>query len=189
MSAPPLPLGEARLLALRVLFGARNGLLYGVKVRAPHAAVLTALWAPGSAREKAVAVVLATARHGAALAAYATLYKAAFNALALAQAAASPRAGAVLRRRMPGASGVGEPGAPLRAALAGALAGGIVFRRPTSVHQQIVLFLYSRASASRPLLRKRARAPTPHADTYALPRAMRVHALRHRVSLRMSSAF
>ena len=160
-TAEPLPLGVARLLALRVLFGARNGLLYGVKVRAPHAAVLTALWAPGSARDKAAAVVTATARHAAALAAFATLYKTAFNALALAQAAATRRGGPPPPlQRLPGASGVGEPGAPLRAALAGALAGGIVFRRPTSVHQQIVLFLFSRASASR---RRRSGAshPTP----------------------------
>jgi peroxisomal membrane protein 4 len=169
-AAAPLPLPPlalARLLALRVLFGARNGLLYGVKVRGPHAAVLTALWANGSARDKAMAVVRATATHAKQLGLYAALYKTLFNALGLAEARWLLKSGSSSggSAGVPGRAGVGEAGAPRRAALAGALAGGAVFAQPTSINQQIVLFLFSRAGArpARAGLRDLAHDESPHA--------------------------
>jgi peroxisomal membrane protein 4 len=143
-------LAAARVLALRVLFGARNGLLYGVKVRAPHAVVLTALWAGGTWADKARAAASATATHARQLGTYAALYKLLFNALALAEARLGARArpgGAGAAPRLAGLSGAGEPGAPLRAAVAGGLAGSFVFAQPTSINQQILLFLFSRAGA------------------------------------------
>jgi|APGre2960657444_1045066.scaffolds.fasta_scaffold01901_5 peroxisomal membrane protein 4 len=127
-----------RLLALRVLFGARNGALYGVKVRAPHAVVLTALWHDGDAATKAAAVAHAVATHSAQLCGYATLYKALFYALG---------AGAGTPARANGCGrGGGSTNAPLRAGVAGFLAGSLLFRHSTPVNAQIILFLFSRAA-------------------------------------------
>ena len=38
---PPDRVALLRIVALRALFGARNGLIYGAKVRAPHSLVMT----------------------------------------------------------------------------------------------------------------------------------------------------
>jgi hypothetical protein len=69
------PLSPAAQLALQVLYGARNGALYGCRVRLPHSLLLTALWHRGSLRQKASIVTRATATHAARLCTFAALYK------------------------------------------------------------------------------------------------------------------
>jgi len=146
MSSSAAPAGAAvgtlRLLLLRILFGTRNGALFGLKVRAPHALVLTALYGSGGVGERARAILSATATHATTLAAFATLYKSLVAAQALLEAT-------VRRRHVVGMSGVGAAGGSRRALLAGALAGGVVFREPSSINKQIVLFLFSRSGARR----------------------------------------
>lgn len=61
--------------ALAVLKGFRNGAVYGVKIRAPHALVMTFLFRSGSLREKLQAILQATYTHSRNLACFAFLYK------------------------------------------------------------------------------------------------------------------
>ncbi|XP_004687333.1 PREDICTED: peroxisomal membrane protein 4 [Condylura cristata] len=61
--------------ALAVLKGFRNGAVYGVKIRAPHALVMTFLFRSGSLREKLQAVLQATYTHSRNLACFVFVYK------------------------------------------------------------------------------------------------------------------
>jgi len=135
MSASPLRLSSLQALALDVLYGARSGLLYGTKVRFPHSLVLTLLWArEKTASQKAQTIVRKTTEHALRLARFATLYKSAFYLLTSARSSERTRS----------LCGASAPGAPLAAALCGALAGGYVFRDPTSVNSQVLFFLLAR---------------------------------------------
>jgi len=75
--------GWVLLLALgRVTRGLRNGFLYGVKIRAPHATVMTLLFRRGgSARDKMRSVARMALEHGSNLGRYVLLYKAAMALL------------------------------------------------------------------------------------------------------------
>ncbi|RKF61072.1 Peroxisomal membrane protein 4 [Erysiphe neolycopersici] len=64
---------NAELLA--VLKAARNGAVYGAKVRFPHALVITLLYRSGTLREKLSAVLKATRTHATNLASFALIYK------------------------------------------------------------------------------------------------------------------
>lgn len=162
-----------RIVALRALFGARNGLIYGAKVRAPHSLVMTALWSSDSLRRKLMEILNATASHSMRLATYAFLYKLSFNSLAVLQ-----REVALLRRAqdaasllsadaLPGNSGRREPGAVWRAAIAGAIAGGTVFRKDSSINQQIVFYLFSRTVVG--LVKKVGADASPRTKSAAWP--------------------
>ena len=131
---------QLRLLALRVLFGARNGALYGVKVRGPHSLVLTSLWHEGDAKTKARVILAATATHAKQLALFASAYKVMFYTLGA--AAGVPVLGTACGHS--GSAVSGRSSAVWRAGAAGALAGGLVFREHTPVNVQVVLFLFSR---------------------------------------------
>ena len=135
-SAPSPAASQLRLLALRVLFGARNGALYGVKVRGPHSLVLTTLWHEGDAKTKARVILAATATHAKQLALFASAYKLAFYTLGAAS-------GVPVVATACG-QGAAKSSAVWRAGAAGALAGGLVFREHTPVNVQVVLFLFSR---------------------------------------------
>ncbi|XP_057637668.1 peroxisomal membrane protein 4 [Chionomys nivalis] len=60
---------------LALLKGFRNGAVYGVKVRAPHALVMTFLFRSGSLQEKLQAVLKATYTHSRNLACFVFTYK------------------------------------------------------------------------------------------------------------------
>ncbi|KAH8164813.1 hypothetical protein CIB48_g3434 [Xylaria polymorpha] len=60
---------------LAVLKGARNGAVYGAKVRFPHALVMVFLFRSGTFREKVDLVFRATRTHARNLAKFATIYK------------------------------------------------------------------------------------------------------------------
>ncbi|XP_055291664.1 peroxisomal membrane protein 4 isoform X2 [Moschus berezovskii] len=61
--------------ALAMLKGFRNGAVYGVKIRAPHALVMTFLFRSGSLREKLRAILQATYTHSWNLARFVFFYK------------------------------------------------------------------------------------------------------------------
>ncbi|XP_029468840.1 peroxisomal membrane protein 4 [Rhinatrema bivittatum] len=62
-------------VALAVLKGFRNGAVYGAKIRAPHALVMTFLFKSGSLREKLKAIAQATFTHSRNLACFVFTYK------------------------------------------------------------------------------------------------------------------
>ncbi|RYO77747.1 hypothetical protein DL762_009065 [Monosporascus cannonballus] len=61
--------------ALAVVKGARNGAVYGAKVRFPHALVMVFLFRTGTVRQKAALVWRATRTHARNLATFAAIYK------------------------------------------------------------------------------------------------------------------
>ncbi|XP_055069797.2 peroxisomal membrane protein 4 [Misgurnus anguillicaudatus] len=61
--------------ALAVVKGFRNGAVYGAKIRAPHALVMTFLFRSGSLREKFKAIAKATYTHSRNLACFVFTYK------------------------------------------------------------------------------------------------------------------
>ncbi|XP_007932760.1 peroxisomal membrane protein 4 [Orycteropus afer afer] len=61
--------------ALAMLKGFRNGVVYGVKIRAPHALVMTFLFRSGSLQDKLRAILQATYTHARNLACFVFTYK------------------------------------------------------------------------------------------------------------------
>ncbi|XP_008853277.1 peroxisomal membrane protein 4 [Nannospalax galili] len=61
--------------ALAIIKGFRNGVVYGVKIRAPHAMVMTFLFRSGSLQEKLQAILKATYTHSKNLACFVFAYK------------------------------------------------------------------------------------------------------------------
>ncbi|KAH6627917.1 Tim17/Tim22/Tim23/Pmp24 family-domain-containing protein [Chaetomium tenue] len=115
-----------------VVKGARNGAVYGAKVRFPHALVMMMLFRSGTLREKARLIFRATSMHACNLARFATIYKLA--CLFLKHYVATP----------------GKEG-PYDSFFAGLLGGYMVFggRSPRSnkipsVNQQIVIYVFAR---------------------------------------------
>ncbi|KNC46994.1 peroxisomal membrane protein 4 [Thecamonas trahens ATCC 50062] len=119
--ASPTPLAHTLLAILK---GVRNGLVYGVKVRAPHAFVMTFLFRDGSLREKLAGILSATQTHATNLAVFVGLFK----------------TGMALLRALNGSY------APVHPFFSGLVAGYTVFGSSTSVNRQIVLYLFSRVA-------------------------------------------
>lgn len=61
---------------LAIVKGARNGAVYGAKVRFPHALVMVMLFRSGTLQEKLGLIYKATRQHATNLAKFATIYKA-----------------------------------------------------------------------------------------------------------------
>ncbi|KAF9876492.1 hypothetical protein CkaCkLH20_05900 [Colletotrichum karsti] len=117
---------------LAVVKGARNGAVYGTKVRFPHALVMIFLFRSGTFRQKASLVFKATRTHARNLAKFATIYKGTMYLL--------KHYGPT-----PGKEG------PYDSFFAGLLGGYLVFggRSPrtgkiSSVNQQIVIYVFAR---------------------------------------------
>ncbi|KAL7421991.1 hypothetical protein Q5752_003763 [Cryptotrichosporon argae] len=113
--------------ALAVLKGARNGLVYGVKIRFPHALVMTLLFSHKSWPAKIHGIFTATRTHALNLAKFVTLYK-----LLL-----------LLQRRLNG--GVERD---MDTFIAGGIGGWWVFGERTPINEQIVLYVLSRTLLS-----------------------------------------
>ncbi|OJD26806.1 hypothetical protein ACJ73_01808 [Blastomyces percursus] len=112
---------------LAVLKGARNGAVYGAKIRFPHALVMIFLFRSGSIREKTWLVFKATRQHARNLSLFAVIYKSTMLAL-----------------RYLGPSGWGKE-RPYDTFVAGLLGGYLVFgRSPGSVTKQIVIYVFAR---------------------------------------------
>ncbi|EGC44667.1 peroxisomal protein [Histoplasma capsulatum var. duboisii H88] len=112
---------------LAVLKGARNGAVYGAKIRFPHALVMIFLFRSGSIREKAWLVFKATRQHARNLSLFATIYKSTMIAL-----------------KYIGPNGWGKEG-PYDTFVAGLLGGYLVFGKSRgSVSKQIVIYIFAR---------------------------------------------
>jgi len=112
---------------LAILKGARNGFVYGVKVRFPHALIMAILFGRGDWPSRLRVIFRTTKQHAFNLAKFVTLYKTFL----------------LLQRR---ANGGKERNADTF--VAGLLGGYIVFGRRTAVNEQIVLYVVSRVVAS-----------------------------------------
>lgn len=143
--AHPGPAAAAALLlrpelhgVLSVLKAARNGAVYGAKIRFPHALVMSVLFGRGSAQDRARFVYRATRQHATNLLKFAALYKAVTIFLR------------TLRGQGHAAPSLTSPGVPdqLGALLAGALGGYVVFGERNAVNEQIVLYCTARIVSS-----------------------------------------
>eukprot|EP00301_Raphidiophrys_heterophryoidea_P020472 c5154_g1_i1.p1 GENE.c5154_g1_i1~~c5154_g1_i1.p1 ORF type:complete len:202 (-),score=39.34 c5154_g1_i1:327-932(-) len=105
-----------------ILRGGRNGIMYGLKIRFPHAFVMTFLFGQGSIQSKLKKIFELTYNHARNLCYFVTLYKAML----------------LVQRKLSGTR------KPFHSAIAGAVGGSIVFGSNTPVNQQINLYLLSR---------------------------------------------
>ncbi|QUC18762.1 uncharacterized protein UV8b_03003 [Ustilaginoidea virens] len=119
---------------LSLLKTARNGAVYGTKVRFPHALVMIFLFRSGTVRQKIALVLRATKKHASNLARFATIYK--LTTLALKHYGPNQ----------------GKEG-PYDSFIGGLLGGYVVFgqrsRRSgniSSVSQQIVIYIFARVA-------------------------------------------
>lgn len=119
---------------LAIIKSARNGAVYGAKVRFPHALVMVFLFRSGTIREKLKLVYKATRQHARNLATFAVVYKSCMLLLS------------VLNPSNTGANG-GKEG-PYDTFLSGLVGGYLVFGRgkaaASSVNQQIVIYVFAR---------------------------------------------
>lgn len=113
---------------LAVVKAARNGAVYGAKIRFPHALVMVFLFRSGTVRDKLRLVLRATRQHARNLALYAGLYKLTLY---------------VLRSTRPSQKELAPD-----AFVAGLLGGYIVFgrggTRQSNVNQQITIYVFAR---------------------------------------------
>ncbi|KAL7415979.1 peroxisomal membrane protein 4 [Mrakia frigida] len=112
---------------LAIVKGARNGLVYGVKIRFPHALVMALLFHKGDWKAKATFVLKATKSHALNLMKFVTAYKTLM----------------LLQRKVNGGKE-----RSLDTFVAGALGGYMTFGERTAVNEQIVLYVASRVLAS-----------------------------------------
>jgi len=112
---------------LAILKGARNGLVYGVKVRFPHALIMAILFGRGDWPSRLRVIFRATKQHSLNLAKFVSLYK----ALLLIQKKAN-----------------GGKQKDYDSFFAGLIGGYFVFGERTAVNEQIVLYVVSRVVAS-----------------------------------------
>ncbi|ORY26135.1 Tim17/Tim22/Tim23/Pmp24 family-domain-containing protein [Naematelia encephala] len=112
---------------LALVKGARNGLVYGVKVRFPHALVMTFLFSHKPLPAKIKWIFTATRAHALNLAKFVTIYK-----LFL-----------LLQKRLNGGKE-----RDLDSLIAGGLGGWWVFGERTPINEQIVLYVLSRTLLS-----------------------------------------
>lgn len=112
---------------LAILKGARNGFVYGVKIRFPHAVVMAILFGRGDWASRVRAILRATRTHAVNLASFVALYKSAM----------------LLQRKL----NDGKQ-RKLDTFFAGLVGGFIVFGDRTAVNEQIVLYVVSRVVAT-----------------------------------------
>ncbi|XP_053724343.1 peroxisomal membrane protein 4 [Synchiropus splendidus] len=108
--------------ALAVLKGLRNGVVYGAKIRAPHALVMTFLFKSGSLQDKLRAILQATYTHARNLGCFVFTYKGL----------------QALQERMQGKS------LQSHSFLAACVGGWLVFGDNNNINSQINMYLLSR---------------------------------------------
>ncbi|KAG6845646.1 hypothetical protein H0H87_005853 [Tephrocybe sp. NHM501043] len=123
---------------LAILKGARNGFVYGVKVRFPHAVVMSILFGRGDWQSRLRNIYRATKQHAFNLAKFVTLYKTFL----------------LVQRK---ANGGKERSSDTF--VAGLLGGYLVFGERNAVNEQIVLYVVSRVVSS--FLPRATRQPSP----------------------------
>ncbi|XP_077581966.1 peroxisomal membrane protein 4 [Stigmatopora nigra] len=133
--------------ALAVLKGFRNGVVYGAKIRAPHAFVMTFLFRSGSVAEKLRAILKATYTHSRNLACFVLTYKGLQALLAKLQG-----------RRLQSHS-----------FLAACVGGCLVFGDNNNINSQINMYLLSRILfAFSRLAVEKGLCPQPRRDPFPL---------------------
>ncbi|KAF2756659.1 putative peroxisomal membrane protein [Pseudovirgaria hyperparasitica] len=117
---------------LSLVKGMRNGIVYGSKIRFPHALVMILLFRSGTLRQKIWLVLKATRQHAMNLGTFAVVYKSTMLAL----------------KQLPTGKPWTEPPSkegPYDSFVAGLLGGYVVFGRSnSSVNQQIVIYVFAR---------------------------------------------
>ncbi|WFC96587.1 hypothetical protein MBRA1_003248 [Malassezia brasiliensis] len=131
---------------LSIVKGARNGLVYGAKIRFPHALVMVFLFGSGSPREKLRKILTATRQHAVRLGSYVAIYKTVL---------------AILRDLSP--SGKQDPN---HSFIAGLIGGWYMFGERTPINEQIVLYCVGRCIAS---LLPRAKVPSDYPANKVIP--------------------
>jgi len=114
-----------------ILKGARNGIVYGAKVRFPHALVMSALFGRGPWLSRMVFIFQATKTHALNLAKFVSIYKTML----------------LLQRTMSNASTTKRE-RPFDTFFAGLVGGWLVFGERTAINEQIVLYVLSRVITS-----------------------------------------
>ncbi|GAA6043797.1 hypothetical protein JCM8097_007714 [Rhodosporidiobolus ruineniae] len=151
---------------LAILKGARNGLVYGARVRAPHALVMTILFHSGSWQQRLRYVYRATKQHATNLAKFVAIYKTAL----------------LVQKTL-----AGGKQRQADTFFAGLVGGWAVFGERNAVNEQIVLYVVSRVITS---LLPRASPPSapppatsatapdgfPHPPGYPYPKPRPPHA-------------
>jgi len=112
---------------LAILKGARNGLVYGFKVRFPHALIMAILFGRGDWIERIKVILRASKQHATNLAKFVAIYKSLL----------------LLQRKLNGGKG-----RPHDSFFAGLLGGYFVFGERNAINEQIVLYVCSRVVAS-----------------------------------------
>ncbi|KJA25991.1 hypothetical protein HYPSUDRAFT_36847 [Hypholoma sublateritium FD-334 SS-4] len=112
---------------LAVLKGARNGFVYGVKVRFPHALVMSILFGRGDWQSRIRVIYRATKQHAFNLAKFVSLYKSIL----------------LLQKKLNGGKERDTD-----TFIAGLIGGYFVFGERNAVNEQIVLYVVSRVVAS-----------------------------------------
>jgi peroxisomal membrane protein 4 len=122
------PLGIINVI-MDIINGFKKGLVYGVKIRLPHALVMTFLFKDGSFEDKIKTILRLTRDHAGRLACYVALYKTLLFAL----------------KRINSEDDKWEIRANWRVFMAGAVSGYVVFgREEDAVNSQIIYYLISR---------------------------------------------
>ncbi|XP_041275102.1 peroxisomal membrane protein 4 isoform X4 [Onychostruthus taczanowskii] len=137
--------------ALAVIKGFRNGAVYGAKIRAPHALVMTFLFKSGSLREKLRSIAQATYAHSRNLAYFVFTYKGLLAA----------------QSRLQGKK------IPFHSFLAACIGGWLVFGDNNPINSQIIMYLLSRIlfGLSR-LAVEKGYIPQPRQDPFPLLAAL-----------------
>ncbi|KAI9189028.1 hypothetical protein H9P43_000455 [Blastocladiella emersonii ATCC 22665] len=131
---------------LALVKGFRNGIVYGAKVRFPHALVMTFLFRDGSLRSKFKFIFDATRQHSWNLGRFVLIYKTLLLAL---------------RRARGGKESTAD------AFLAGTVGGYLIFGANNNINQQIVLYLFSRIMIGMAKYAVKAEiVPSPEQDVF-----------------------
>jgi len=112
---------------LAILKGARNGFVYGVKVRFPHALIMAILFGRGDWPSRLRVIFRATKQHAFNLAKFVSLYKILL----------------LLQKKVNGGKARNAD-----TFIAGLIGGYLVFGERSAVNEQIVLYVVSRVVAS-----------------------------------------
>lgn len=131
---------------LAIVKGARNGIVYGAKIRFPHALVMVFLFGSGTPREKLNKIVTAARQHATRLGMYVAIYKIIM----------------MIQRDL----FTNGKEAPNHSFVAGLIGGWYMFGERTPVNEQIVLYCIGRCIAS---LLPRAEVPPNYPPNKVIP--------------------
>lgn len=123
-----------RQAIVRIIFGCRNGAVYGARIRFAHGIVMAVLFSNKPWAERIKGIITASFRHGYCLAKFVLFYKSCLLALSL-----------LRKHKHTGALGSAADAKGWETFIAGAVAGVFVFGTdPRPVAEQITLYVLAR---------------------------------------------